>query len=297
MRARFLCRRGLAAPEERLNRQPAQRAGGTPADELIRYLMAPPNRSQSIQPGSLPPPVIRSRFLPRGCRTPWTCSSTMLDLALEEKLDELDPLRHLRDDADPDEDGSVRIVPVQPPSVRNQCIELSFHRAPATQDDTHVPAPITINLSVDASPGCGGIAWAAGEVRPRTPHSDLVCSGCERPGLLGPIELHRVQGVTERQDRPRAGQRNRTRRTRRRSPRGSRLDNGPSVRTSLLVPLSILRATLSSNLVRSLSCSPLLDIMKRNVALNNLGDCVTVAELNWSAVPLSITDNRLMPAQ
>ncbi|KAM5532408.1 hypothetical protein V8D89_013902 [Ganoderma adspersum] len=88
----------------------------------------------------------------------------MLDLALEEKLDELDPLRHLREDTDSDEDISVRIVPVQPPSIRNHCIELSFPRASATQNDTDVPAPITINLSVDASPGCGGIAWPAGEV-------------------------------------------------------------------------------------------------------------------------------------
>lgn len=98
----------------------------------------------------------------------------MLDLALEEKLDELDPLRHLREDADSDEDVSVRIVPVQPPSIRNHCIELSFHRDSATQNDTDAPAPITINLSVDASPGCGGIAWPAGEVRRRTPQFDLV---------------------------------------------------------------------------------------------------------------------------
>ena len=87
----------------------------------------------------------------------------MLDLALEEKLDKLDPLRHLRED-DSDEDGTAHLVPVQPPSIRNQTIELTFHASAAP--DT-VPAPVIIKLSVDASPGCGGIAWPAGEVRAR----------------------------------------------------------------------------------------------------------------------------------
>ncbi|TFK86434.1 hypothetical protein K466DRAFT_550388 [Polyporus arcularius HHB13444] len=82
----------------------------------------------------------------------------MLDLALEEKLDELDPLRHLRED-DSDEDGAAHLVPVQPPSIRNQTVELIFHAVTDT-----IPTPITIKLSVDASPGCGGIAWPAGEV-------------------------------------------------------------------------------------------------------------------------------------
>ncbi|KAI0721925.1 putative methyltransferase-domain-containing protein [Cerioporus squamosus] len=50
----------------------------------------------------------------------------VLDLALEEHLDELDPLRHLRED-DSDEDGAAHLVPVQPPSIRNQSIELAFH--------------------------------------------------------------------------------------------------------------------------------------------------------------------------
>ncbi|EMD41005.1 hypothetical protein CERSUDRAFT_111574 [Gelatoporia subvermispora B] len=79
----------------------------------------------------------------------------MLDLALEEKLDELDPLRHLR------EDDEV-VVPAQPPSVRDQVIELSY---PTYTGD--VPNPVVIKLSVDASPGCGGIAWPAGEVLSR----------------------------------------------------------------------------------------------------------------------------------
>ena len=114
----------------------------------------------------------------------------MLDLALEEKLDELDPLRHLREDAESDEDGSARIVPVQPPSIRNQSIQLSFDTSPAILPDTDVPARINIKLAVDASPGCGGIAWPAGEVRGRAIPLD-VCPERERPGMLGLIELHR----------------------------------------------------------------------------------------------------------
>ena len=91
--------------------------------------------------------------------------SMPLDLALEEHLDELDPLRHLREDAGSDEDGSEIIVPVQPPSIRNQTIELAF---PAVVDvGVRASSPVTIKLAVDASPGCGGIAWPAGEVRAR----------------------------------------------------------------------------------------------------------------------------------
>ena len=98
----------------------------------------------------------------------------MLDLALEEKLDELDPLRHLRED-DSDQDSSAHLVPAQPPSIRDQTIELTFHASA----DTTVPAPVTIKLAVDASPGCGGIAWPAGEVRACAFYRRS--SGCDPP--------------------------------------------------------------------------------------------------------------------
>lgn len=77
-----------------------------------------------------------------------------LSLAVEEQLDVLDPLRHLRNDD---------IVPAQPPSVLNQTLELCF---PSSAND-----PVTVQLVVDASPGCGGIAWPAGEVGLRVPPS------------------------------------------------------------------------------------------------------------------------------
>ncbi|OJT07341.1 hypothetical protein TRAPUB_1807 [Trametes pubescens] len=81
----------------------------------------------------------------------------MIDIALEERLDDLDPLRHLREDAGSDEDIAGTIVPVQPPSVRNQTIQLEFTAAPDV-------GSVAVKLAVDASPGCGGIAWPAGEV-------------------------------------------------------------------------------------------------------------------------------------
>lgn len=63
----------------------------------------------------------------------------------QEKLDEIDPLRHLRQD---DDDA---FVPPQPASVHKQIDTLHF-------------GPIALKLLVDAGPGCGGIAWPAGQV-------------------------------------------------------------------------------------------------------------------------------------
>jgi predicted nicotinamide N-methyase len=62
----------------------------------------------------------------------------------EEQLDELDPLRHLRQD-------DVAFIPSQPPSVHKQVQTL------------HI-GPLNLKLLVDAGPGCGGIAWPAGQV-------------------------------------------------------------------------------------------------------------------------------------
>jgi hypothetical protein len=78
------------------------------------------------------------------------------DLAHEEELDAHDPLRHLRNDDERD------IVPSQPPSVHNQSLDLTFPTAHSL--DAEDVNAILIRLVVDASPGCGGIAWPAGEV-------------------------------------------------------------------------------------------------------------------------------------
>ncbi|OBZ71909.1 hypothetical protein A0H81_08266 [Grifola frondosa] len=61
--------------------------------------------------------------------------------------------RHLRRDDNPD-----NIVPAQPPSIHDQTIKLSF-----PSHGNGLPSPITITLAIDAAPGCGGIAWSAGE--------------------------------------------------------------------------------------------------------------------------------------
>ncbi|CUA76846.1 Phospholipase D [Rhizoctonia solani] len=71
----------------------------------------------------------------------------MNEVALDEHLDALDPLRHLRDDT---------LIPPQAPTVVYQTIELSFP-----------PLGRSVKLVVDAGPGCGGIAWPAGEVLSR----------------------------------------------------------------------------------------------------------------------------------
>ncbi|KEP54097.1 putative methyltransferase [Rhizoctonia solani 123E] len=70
---------------------------------------------------------------------------SMNEAALDEHLDALDPLRHLRDDL---------LIPPQAPTVVYQTIELSFP-----------PLDRPVKLVVDAGPGCGGIAWPAGEAR------------------------------------------------------------------------------------------------------------------------------------
>lgn len=66
------------------------------------------------------------------------------DLSEQERLDNLDPLRHFRV-----EDESI--LPSQPPSTKEQIQSFNY-------------GSLTVQLLVDASPGCGGIAWPAGHV-------------------------------------------------------------------------------------------------------------------------------------
>ena len=88
------------------------------------------------------------------------------DLALEEALDALDPLRHYFKSFDAKDGSSTKattLTPPQPSLTVRETVELSF----GTEIfDTHQfpRAPISISLAVDASPGCGGIAWPAGQV-------------------------------------------------------------------------------------------------------------------------------------
>jgi hypothetical protein len=62
--------------------------------------------------------------------------------------DERDPLNHLMN-------SDESIVPTQIPSVRpGEMLQLSF-----VGETT-----VIVNLVLDAHPGCGGVAWPAGEV-------------------------------------------------------------------------------------------------------------------------------------
>jgi hypothetical protein len=60
------------------------------------------------------------------------------------------------------------LLPAPPSSpLRDQIIQLNFEAPPDHPDESG--RMIALCLSVDASPGCGGIAWPAGEVRPWAP--------------------------------------------------------------------------------------------------------------------------------
>jgi hypothetical protein len=66
------------------------------------------------------------------------------EIQQEEILDAIDPLRHFRVDDE-------ALLPAQPQSTERQIQPISF-------------GSVNLNLLVDAGPGCGGIAWPAGEV-------------------------------------------------------------------------------------------------------------------------------------
>lgn len=98
------------------------------------------------------------------------------DIALEELLDLKDPLRHLMHQQDDElqgvisaEDELARVfsasqllnaLPQHHTSVEDSVLKLSF-----LHQWNKVPNPLSIALHVDASPGCGGLAWPAGQVQ------------------------------------------------------------------------------------------------------------------------------------
>jgi len=95
------------------------------------------------------------------------------DIALEEQLDGHNPLRHLMDDTELEgviaSDGLARasasisellaVLPQQSHSVQDGLLMLSFEHGWGS-----VPKPLSISLVVDAAPGCGGLAWPAGQI-------------------------------------------------------------------------------------------------------------------------------------
>ena len=87
-----------------------------------------------------------------------SCNDRPPPLSLaREPLDVIDPLQHLASTDDTD------ILPAQPPSLRDQIIQITISLPLLNTDESQ--RTITLSLAVDASPGCGGIAWPAGEVR------------------------------------------------------------------------------------------------------------------------------------
>ncbi|KAJ3488624.1 hypothetical protein NLJ89_g11597 [Agrocybe chaxingu] len=95
------------------------------------------------------------------------------NIVLEELLDGKEPLRHLMHDAELDgviaSEGLARaskskselltVLPQQSHSVEDGLLKLSF-----AHEWADVPKPLSISLVVDASPGCGGLAWPAGQI-------------------------------------------------------------------------------------------------------------------------------------
>jgi len=79
-------------------------------------------------------------------------------------LDAVDSLRHLFSPDDSDD--------LQPPApslcLGGQIVKFNF-AVPLHQAEESYRT-ITTSLSVDPSPGCGGIAWPAGEVGTCAPH-------------------------------------------------------------------------------------------------------------------------------
>lgn len=112
---------------------------------------------------SIDPSFVTSFYVQAPCvsntpLSPMSESSLGLDLQLEEELDNLDPLRHLRHSAKP---GSDDILPSQLPSVIGEIIQIPIY---ARRDGLNSSDLINVQLALDASPGCGGVAWPAGEV-------------------------------------------------------------------------------------------------------------------------------------
>ena len=63
----------------------------------------------------------------------------------------------------------LTVLPQQRHSFEDGLLKLSF-----SHDWKNVPSPLSISLHVDATPGCGGLAWPAGQVH----FFAFLCSFC-----------------------------------------------------------------------------------------------------------------------
>ena len=67
-------------------------------------------------------------------------------------------LGHFFHAASDNHDDADMLLPAPAPSIRDEIVRIDF--------ETQTHQTIALSLSVDAGPGCGGIAWKAGEVCP-----------------------------------------------------------------------------------------------------------------------------------
>ncbi|KAF8303092.1 hypothetical protein DL93DRAFT_2067017 [Clavulina sp. PMI_390] len=116
----------------------------------------------------------------------------------------------------------TNLIPPQRPSVHGEQLELE------------ISPNLLISLCVDALPGCGGLAWPAGEVL-------ATYLAHKYPSLEG-------QSILE-------------------------LGAGTGL-------VGLAAGKLGAKVLIT-DQKPLLETMKQNIALNNVSDCVTAAELNW----------------
>ncbi|KAG6903314.1 hypothetical protein C0995_013067 [Termitomyces sp. Mi166 len=179
------------------------------------------------------------------------------DLELDEALDEIDPLRHLMHQSDDDGGGGNEpkiLVPKQRRSVQGETLHLSFS-SPCSQ------LSVEIALAVDASPGCGGITWPAGEVCSSPLGRDVSDDGKVLSSYLtkrGPEFVH-GRNILE-------------------------LGSGTGLVGLVAAKLQLQKTTSAGTSTPSVYITdqaPLLEIMDRNVQLNDLSSTVAVAELNW----------------
>jgi len=179
------------------------------------------------------------------------CSS---DIALEERLDFQDPLRHLMHQQDHDLQDVISADGLARPSVSvSELLNVLPHQHHSIEDGVlrlsclhqwhKVPNPLSIILHLDASPGCGGLAWPAGQILA----SYLVQKG---------PEYFRAKTVVE-------------------------LGSGTGL-------VGLLVGSFRNADVWITDQAPMLGIMKHNVALNQLAPIVQVAELNWGSPPTDI---------
>lgn len=168
----------------------------------------------------------------------------------QERLDDLDPLRHLSNIDD------ESLVPSPPQSIQKQEQTLQFDS-------------VGLKLLIDAGPGCGGIAWPAGQVLsqylvsrgPQSLRDRHVLELGSGTGLVGLVAAH--------------------------------LGASNVIITDQLSAICLL--IMASVYIHD---RPLLDIMNQNIALNHLQDKVTSLELDWWDIPLrSYSSNALLQGQ